>query len=166
MPMTMAKRERMAPKEAGGWLLVGLAALAGVALYGKAFGTPGRNAWDRASVLFSPGWWSALMRSNVEIPQADIDWVYENGTRIRLSVRRFHDARGLLIDQDAQAAGAIEALPNPLAVCYFVYLFADEYGATPGTWGREFLSDAAMGAAAAHLRRIHALAPYAQNFAR
>ena len=153
---------KVKPSEAGGWLLVGLAAVVGVTLYGKLFGTPGRDKWRRAVLLFSPDWWPKVMRSNAPIPQTDVDWVYANEGRIRLSVRRFYEARGLLVDRDAQAAGAIEALPNPLAVGYFVFLFADEYGATPGTWGLEFLSDDAMGAVAAHLRRIGALSPYAQ----
>lgn len=156
--------ERIKPGEAGGWLVVGLAALAGFALYGKVFGTPGRSAWDEAVILFSPGWWRALMHGDADIPQADIDWVYSNGQRIRLSVLRFYEARGVLVDKDAQAAGAVEALPNPLAVAYFVYLFADTYAATPGTWGREFLSDDAMKSVAVHLRRIGALNPYGGTF--
>jgi hypothetical protein len=164
MPMTMAKRERIEPKEAGGWLLVGLAALVGFTLYERYLARPGLKAWNRCALLYEPAWWRAIMTNNdVNIPSAHIDWVYRNGPRVRLSVQRFHDARGLLIDQDAVAAGAIEALPNPLAIAYFVYLFADEYGATPGTWGREFLSDAAMGAAAAHLTRIGAITPYGQQ---
>lgn len=163
-PKKMKKGERIAPKEAGQWLVVGLVALVGFTLYDRYLSRPGLKAWNRCALLFEPSWWRAIMTNyNVPVPTEHVEWVYSNGPRVRLSVRRFHDARGLLIDQDAVAAGAIEALPNPLAVAYFVYLFADEYGATPGTWGREFLSDGAMKAAAAHLSRIGAVNPYGQR---
>lgn len=155
--------ETAKPESLKGYVVpVGLVVL-GVTAWRRFFGTPGRDAFLKCAILGSPSLWSRIV-GDYTLPApaaADFAWLRHNGDKVQQAVTNFQEARGILVDQDSRAVGAVQAMPNPAALAYFALWYAKRSeGATPLSEGVEFLSDNAMGMIADHVRRVGGLNPY------
>lgn len=116
----------------------------GAALFADASAMP--ELWDPNALLTAVG--------KGQVTLADLDGLVGYANAIDHAVAQYHGAKGVVMDSEADAIGAVASMPNHTALLVMAENFAANYHMTMGAYGLGFMEPKTMAAVALAVTKL------------